>query len=74
MKHEPKITPEGAKPASESALHLHMPDPEQCQACNYEASDCSRLGFDQMPILSIHKDGTAFVNCLSFDKGVSRFL
>lgn len=68
MKHDPRISTSRAAPATPADIRAHLPDPFQCAACHHVDGDCSRLTFQEMPLIAVHADGIAFIDCAQFDR------
>ena len=69
MKHDTRISTDAdpAEHAWAEGIRAHLPDPGQCATCHDAERDCTRTSFSEMPVLSIHPDGIAFVDCAQFD-------
>lgn len=47
-------------------MNIHQPKGSMCAVCKFSNRDCSKLPFNEMPILKTYSNGTKTVKCTRF--------
>jgi hypothetical protein len=47
-------------------MNVHQPKGSMCAVCKFSSRDCSKLPFNEMPVLKTYSDGTKAVKCTEF--------